>query len=996
MTRNHRWPAQILGFLAALFLIFPGLTDAQSAPPNEPPRVVAVRVITESGTALAENPREITIQSGQPFTLEAEAAALRELYRTGKYADLRAELTDVPGGVRLDFVVRQNLYINRVQITGLKEPPSDSAALAALRLNLGEAFTEAGMKEAVARLQQTLADEGLYQAKIGYDLMQHSDTLQMDILVRVTPGIRARLGELTIENMTDFPDADLRDHLKLKPQTEITSDRLTRASDRARKWLAKGDYLGARVTLNRGAYNSSTNRVAIEGTFYAGLQVRVNVEGAKVPSRTLHGLLPIFEEGSVDEDLLQEGRRALRDWFERAGYFDAQVDYTTKDIPPEEAGGRKRAAAELVTYQVSPGEHRRLAGVGFSGNKYFSSDLLEGRLQIAPAGYASSGRYSATMLDDDVNSIRNLYLANGFQIVAVQSKVTDNFRGRPDDRFVTFEISEGPQTRVADLSIDGNKELGTDELMAIVGSTKGQPYSDFNVTSDRDNILALYYEQGFADAHFTADAVPVSGAPADAPRVQVAYHITEGQQVRVARVLLDGYEHTRAGVISREVGIHAGDPLSEAALVDTQRKLYNLGVFSRVSIAPQNPAGIEPEKTMVVMVDEARRYTLAYGLGAEAQRLGGAGSSAVSGTFTISPRVTLELAKANLTGRADTLSFKVRASTIQGRALVAYTAPNYFGDPNLSLQVSGFFDKTRDVQTFSSRRWEGTVQFTDQISRANSMFYRYAYRHITATDLNIEPEEIPLFSQPTEVSEVGTSWLHDQRNNPADASRGNYEDVDVDLAVKAFGSSASFLRILLQNSTYHPIGRRLVFARSIRFGVQTPYQNTLSEDIPLPERFFAGGGTTLRGFGLNQAGPRDPVTGFPVGGQALFVLNQELRFPMHLPWIGNRLGGAVFYDGGNVYPTVEKISLRTAPPMPTFNGSGVCLTNCTNELNYFSHTVGFAFRYSTPIGPVSVDLAYQLNPAYFSGPVTLPNNTPGMGLTKLPGFQFFINLGSTF
>jgi outer membrane protein insertion porin family len=981
-------------FLAAI-LLCPGIIAAQSAPPNEP-RVVAVRVITESGTVLAENPQQIAIQPGQPFTLEAEAAALRDLFRTGQYADLRAELTDVPGGVRLDFVVAQNLYINRVQIEGLKEPPSDSAAISALRLNLGEAYSESGMKNAVARLQQTLADEGLYQAKIDYDVTPRPATLQMDILVRVNPGIRARLGELTIQNMTNLPDSDLRDHLKLKPELEITSDRLTRATDRARKWLAKGDYLGARVTLNRGAYNATTNRVALEAMFYAGLQVRVDVEGAKVPARTLHSLLPIYQEGSVDEDLLQEGRRALRDWFERAGYFDAQVDFTTKEIASEESGGRRQAAAELVTYQVNRGDHHRLEGVAFSGDKYFNSDLLGGRLEIAPAAHASNGRYSATLLDDDVNSIRSLYQANGFQAVDVQTKVTDNYRGRPDDRFVTFEINEGPQTRVAGLTIDGNKALGTDELLAIVGSTTGQPYSDFNVSSDRDNILAMYYQQGFADARFSADATQVPGTPADAPRVQVTYHITEGQQVRVARVLLDGYEHTHLGVISREVGIRAGDPLSESALVDTQRKLYNLGVFTRVSIAPQNPAGDDPEKTMVVMVDEARRYTFAYGLGAEAQRLGGTGSSALSGTFTVSPRATLELAKANLTGRADSLSFKVRASTIQGRALLAYTAPNYFGNPDLSLQISAIFDKTRDVQTFSSKRYEGSFQFSEKITLVDTILYRYAYRHVTATDLNIEPEEIPLYSQPTEVSEVGTTWLHDRRNNPADASRGNLEHLDVDVAVKALGSSASFLRVFLQNSTYHPIGRRLVFARSFRFGVQTPYQGSLSEDIPLPERFFAGGGTTLRGFGLNQAGPRDPVTGFPIGGQALLVLNQELRFPMHLPFIGNRLGGAIFYDAGNVYSTVEKISFRTAPPMPTFDNSGVCLTNCTNELNYFSHTVGFALRYSTPIGPVAVDLAYQLNPAYFSGPITLPNNTPGMGLTKLSGFQFFINLGSTF
>jgi outer membrane protein insertion porin family len=224
--------------------------------------------------------------------------------------------------------------------------------------------------------------------------------------------------------------------------------------------------------------------------------------------------------------------------------------------------------------------------------------------------------------------------------------------------------------------------------------------------------------------------------------------------------------------------------------------------------------------------------------------------------------------------------------------------------------------------------------------------------------------------------------------------------------MKPIGSHVNFLRVNLQNSTYYPIGRHLVFARSTRFGIQTPYGTTKSWDIPLPERFFAGGGTSLRGFALNQAGPRD-LTGFPIGGQALLVFNQDLRFPMHLPLIGDRLGGAIFYDAGNVFPSIGKISLRTSPPVPTILTSTdtfghpmtLCQTNCTNEMDYFSHTVGFEFRYGTPIGPVAVDLGYQLKPARFlaqSGcpsTATVPCQTT---LSRLPGFQFFINLGTTF
>ena len=130
---------------------------------------------------------------------------------------------------------------------------------------------------------------------------------------------------------------------------------------------------------------------------------------------------------------------------------------------------------------------------------------------------------------------------------------------------------------------------------------------------------------------------------------------------------------------------------------------------------------------------------------------------------------------------------------------------------------------------------------------------------------------------------------------------------------------------------------------------------------------------------------------------------------MHLPLIGDRLGGAIFYDAGNVFSTVRNISFRASPPLPTIgratdssgNPTTVCLTNCTNELNYFSHTVGFEFRYSTPIGPVAIDLGYQLNPARFlvqtiPGCVTAASVPCAMSISRLSGFQFFINLGATF
>jgi outer membrane protein assembly factor BamA len=301
------------------------------------------------------------------------------------------------------------------------------------------------------------------------------------------------------------------------------------------------------------------------------------------------------------------------------------------------------------------------------------------------------------------------------------------------------------------------------------------------------------------------------------------------------------------------------------------------------------------------------------------------------------------------------------------------------------------------------------MQLAQRLTPFSSFLYRYSFRKVLVASLNITPQEIPLFSQPTLVSQFGITWFRDHRNDPADADRGNFNNVDLSAASSTIGSSASFLRLFYQNSSFHPIRRRFTIARSVRFGVLQPFQDTVSLQfpqpttlplpivIPLPERFFAGGGTTLRSFALNQAGPRDPVTGFPVGGQALLVFNQELRFPMRLPFIGTRLSGALFYDAGNVFSRVDRITLLWTTPKPVFNPANLqaCLLHCTNELNYFSHTAGIGFRYATPIGPVRIDLGYQLNPATFVIPCT--NQAPNCQQSAtLPRFQIFFNLGSIF
>src|SRR6266852_3867192 len=480
---------------------------------KEEPKIVTVRIVKEDGQVLSESPSGIAVEIGTALDRGKIAESLRTLYRTGDYADLRAVVTPMADGVRLEFVVRENLFFNQVRIEGLTAPPSDASAEAAMQLALGQAYRQTAVNEALERLQETFRDEGLYEAEVSAETVPHPETHQMDIVVHVKPGPRARVRIIQLKNGTEYRDAEILSRLKMKVGGEITSSRLQRGTDRIRKYLVKKGHLSGRAAVRRGNYNAATNTIPLDVEVTEGPRVEVNVTGAKFSKGELKKLIPIYQEGAVDTDLLEEGKRNVRERLERRGYFDAEVNYTTETREATSTRGAARGAEEIITYTVERGAKHKLIGIEITGNKYFDTELLRSRLQIFGGAFGSAGRFSRRLVDSDAQSMRNLYQANGFLDAKVEQQTEDDYKGKEGDVFIGFKIQEGKQTRVASLSIEGIHAFKEDELLGVIGSTRGQPYSDFGVTTDRDNVLALYFNEGFPEASFTATAERVSAGP---------------------------------------------------------------------------------------------------------------------------------------------------------------------------------------------------------------------------------------------------------------------------------------------------------------------------------------------------------------------------------------------------------------------------------------------------------------------------------------------------
>lgn len=914
-----------------------------------------------------------------PLRLVEVRSAIERLYATGRYTGIAVEAQPLEGGVLLRFITTPEYFVGRVSVEGVPEPPNKGVLANTARLEPGAPLADNDLGQATQNLQQVLRNNGFYEVRIQPRLERDPKTGQVEIKFLIDSGKRARY---TTPKVTGHPERPAGEVVASTGWhgwlgwKSVTESRTQEGLDRVRRSYQKRDRLMAQVSLKEMNYDADTWRVTPTLAAEAGPKVEITTAGAKVPRGKLRRIVPVYEEQSVDRDLLMEGARNLQEYFEGQGYFAAKIDF--KNHSPQ-------LGQEIIEYTIRRGPRIQVAAVVIQGNRYFGTDTIRERLYVRPASLLQfrHGRYSNEFLRRDLAAIAALYRSNGFRDVEVTSRIQYPYQNKATSMAVFIQIREGPQWLVARLELSGPSKEHEEAIRSLLQESEGQPFSDLNESVDRDNVLDYYYNLGYPNASFEWDSQPAEAAH----KVNLKYVIQEGPRRFVRQVLINGLQTTNRGLVTDRVLLNPGEPLSRDRMLGTQRRLYDLGIFAKVDMALQNPNGEEPDKYVLLNIDESSRYAVTGGLGAEIARIGGCTTcfDAPAGKAGFSPRVYFDVTRRNAFGSGHIASFRSRVSTLQKRGVLSYEAPQFRGSPNVTLLFSGTYDDSRDVRTFSAKRQEGSVQLGQKLSRASQVLYRFTYRRVSVDQntLKINPQLIPLFSQPVRLGILGGNFIQDRRDDPTNAHRGIYNTLDLGLAHKSLGSQADFTRLLGRNATYHPwgIGSKYVLARSLTFGWL--HQIHWDKEIPLPERFFAGGAASHRGFPENQAGPRDLLTGFPLGGKALLVSQVELRFPL----LGENVGGVLFEDAGNVYSTLNNVSFR-------FRQRDVA------DFDYMVHAVGFGIRYRTPIGPVRIDLAYVLNPPNFIGFKGTQEQLLFGGGVRVPQqlshFQFHFSLGQAF
>jgi outer membrane protein assembly complex protein YaeT len=926
----------------------------------------------------------LPFKTGSPLKGADIRNGIDRLYHTDRFSDIAVDAQLENNMVTLRIATQFNYFVSNVTIEGVAEPPNKEQLLTAAKFELGGKFADNDLPQATENMMDRMRANGLFQAKVRYSIDRNPDTEEVNIHFHIDSGDRAHFEGVQLSGNFKQPAESLIHETRwrrgLGPITlpgwrEVTERRIQTGINRVLRELQRGDHLAARVTLDRLDYNNTANTVTPHLNIDSGSVLRVEVTGAKVSKSRLRELIPIFPERTVDRSLLVEGERNLVEYFQSKGYFDATAAFVDTN-----SGGE----SQVIEYMVTPMDRHKLKSIQIAGNHFFDTDTLRERLQIAPASFLRRryGRFSHKLLEGDLEAVRDLYRSNGFRDAQVNAQADDNYQGKHGQLSVKMEIQEGPQWLVSKLSLEGMEESDVSYLRPMLQSTEGQPISESNVAADRDTILNYYFSNGYTDATFDWMQTP----DATSQTLSVVYTVHPGRHLFVRGILIRGLEATRPSLVEKRILLASGNPVSQSRIAESQQKLYDLGIFSRVETAIQNRDGEEDQKYVLFRVDEANRYSFNAGVGAQLGRIGSGVTTfdEPAGAPGFQPRISLGLTRLNFLGLAHTVSLQTRFSTVDQRAVLSYVAPQFKGYEDLTLTVSGLFDKSHDVRTFAARRWEGSVQLAQRLSRANSVQYRYAFRRVTTSDLVISPDLLqlfPAFSQPVRVGTMSMTFIQDRRDDPTNSHRGIYNTIDAGVALKQLGSETIFTRLLLRNSTYHSITRNVVIARTLQFG----YMQRLSglPEIPLAERFFAGGASSNRAFPDNQAGPRDLDTGFPLGGNALLFNSVELRFPL----IGDNVGGVLFHDMGNVFAEVRDINIR-------FRQRNL------QDFDYMVHGFGFGIRYRTPIGPLRADFSLSPNsPRFFGFQGTQDELLAGGGVKtnqRINVFQFHFSLGQTF
>ena len=906
-------------FALAAGMALSGLCFGQSAAAaraSARPVVARILFLLDVGQARPETSDLITVKPGDPYSLKAVRDAVLQLYKSGLFSDVRVQKSG-DQDVTLTFLLTRKLTVRSIKFQASPAVATKTLEAGLSVLKPGSEFAEEGVTRAEAELKEALQKDGYFESRVRTIVDRDPQAPAVDITFDLTPGRMFTVAHLTFSGNVRLPASDIRKRMSTREGRTFVPSALDKDRAVLEDYYRSLGYQQARVVLADTQFHPADGTVTLDLRLEAGERVEVVVRGAKVP---LDMLTPIWQEKVFEDWGLAEGESRILSYLRKKGYLFAIVSSVV-----ERQGNVLRAI-----YDVEPGDKYRIRSVVFEGMLYFSVKELQPSLGFQE-GLFSLGGIGGERVFALPQEIESLYRSQGFS----RAGVNLDFYRKGHTVTAIFALNEGPQQRINDVSIVGTTQVDASRLVGLIDSRSGGPYFQPSLQRDVEKLRVFYLNQGFRGTK-----IDVAATKRTEELFSVVFSVEEGQQVRVEKIVITGEKVTRRNTILRELKIREGDLARQDAILDTKRSLEKLGIFSEVRLeeVPLSPRSI----SLVINLREGERNYAGLGLGLETEN---AIQSAAVWNNSLSPRITAELIRSNMFGDAAQLSLAGQFSLRVKRGVVAFEQPHLF---NMILQnsVEALVEwEQRTSYTFD--RQGVSFSAVKPVFKDVVMMATLQYARTTLTALSIAPNAIDRQFSPYSKTSLSVSLSRDRRDDAFNPRRGSFASVAVEWAYPIFGVESDFQKLFLKYQQYWPLANRLNLSALFRLGLGRGR-------MPIHERFFAGGSNSFRGEYFDELGPKDQLSGQPVGGKLLAVMNLDLTVPFiitlpDLSWL-------LFYDVGNVFSSRADFQL-----------SGI------------EHAVGFGLRYQTPLGPLRFEVGLNLN-------------APGGGRKVIP----FISVGNMF
>lgn len=897
----------------------------------------------------------IEMRTGEPLSIASIRESIGHLYSLGRYQDIQVDAADAPGGgVRLTFNLIPLHNIERIEFEGtlgLSERQLRSAVVERYG-----ASPSIGRVDAAARtLQQLYADHGYLRARVEArpDILHNPDRTLLTFIIDSGP--LATIDSVEIEGDPRAPREEFLRRVGATSAAAYERPRLQERLDEYVSRLKSRKFYEAQASL-RAVEAEDGRSVDLSIAINSGLPVAIRFEGDPIPADKLKELAPVEQEGTVDEDLLEDSESRLEGYLREQGYWKADVT-----VRREEQGGQL-----AIVFTVSRGRQYRVAGpTEITGMQAVPYADLAPLVQIKPGDL-----FRESALSVGVTAILNLYRIRGFASAAITSAVNETDPPRPGEGLVrpAIVIVEASRTVVGEVVVSGNAAVATEELRPLIGILPGEPYYEPKVIQARDAVVLEYLNRGFSAAVVT----PVPRLSEDRSRVDLTFTVQEGPQTIVDHILIVGNVNTDSDVIMRELQFRTGQPLGLQDQFESRRRLSALGLFRRVRIS-EVAHGSSNERDVLVTVEEAPATSVGYGGGVEAtQRLRSTGPGGQAEEhLEFAPRGFFDIGRRNLFGANRSVSLYTRVSLrpkdapdnpeedgtgigfSEYRVVGTYRQPRWFG-PN-DMTVTGVVEQGVRT-TFNFARRGVNLDVVRRLTAALRVSGRYSFSSTRTFDERLSEEDqatIDRLFPRVRLSGFSSAIARDTRDDQLEPTRGLFVSGEGSVAARALGGQVGFMKAYVQAFGFRkvPGTERLILATRASVGLADGFERLVQptddagnpipgepisiEDLPASERFFAGGDSTIRGFALDSVGTPETISlnGYPTGGNAVLLLNGELRFQ-----VKGDFGGVVFVDGGNVFRRVTDF-----------------------DLGELRGSVGFGLRYRSPVGPIRVDLGFKMD-----------------------------------